>query len=103
MNPTITLTATFVHHKSADSDSQRYLYHMRHTRCYRGDFLSSGNEPLRLTALKGMCTHKQEKYSILEKSGLVCHVVFLQHFPPLPLKLLYPLFLLLCSLGVPLL
>lgn len=40
--------------------------------------------------------------SVLEKAWLVCHVVVLQHFPPLPLELLYSLFLLLGTFCVPL-
>lgn len=37
---------------------------------------------------------------ILEKTWLVRHVVVLEHFPSLPLELLYPLFLLLGSIDV---
>lgn len=33
----------------------------------------------------------------------MCHAVVLQHFPPLPLELLYSLFLLLGSIYIPLL
>lgn len=111
MSPTISLTTMFVHHKSADYDSHRHLYHTRHIGCYGGDLSSyvmsqlSGKhmQTLWLIAHKGMYTHNQEKYNILEKTWLVCHVVVLQHFPPLPLELLYPLFLLLSSFCVPLL
>lgn len=40
---------------------------------------------------------------ILEKTGLVRHVVVLENFPSLPLELLYPLFLLLGSIYITLL
>lgn len=58
-------------------------------------------QTLGLFAHKSMHTHNQEKYNILEKTRLVYHVVVLQHFPPLPLELLYPLFLFLGSFCVP--
>lgn len=48
-------------------------------------------------------THRTAESIILEKVRLVCHVVVLQHFPPLPLELLDPLFLLLGSFYVSLL
>lgn len=47
-------------------------------------------------------THDHEKHNILEKTWLVCHVVLLQNFSPLPLELFYPLFLLFGSFYVPL-
>lgn len=47
--------------------------------------------------------HRREISGILEKAWLVRHGVVLQHFPPLPLELLDPLFLLLGSFCVPLL
>lgn len=49
-----------------------------------------------MTSLGGGCL-------ILEESGLVRHIVLLQNLPPVPLKLLYPLLLLLRCLHVPVL
>lgn len=61
-------------------------------------------QTLCLIAHKDTYAHTDKKISsILEKAWLVCHVVVLQHFPPLPLELLDPLFLLLGSFCVPLL
>lgn len=46
---------------------------------------------------------REKSHDILEKTWLVRHVVVLEHFPSLPLKLLYPLFLLLGTIYITLL
>ena len=84
---------------------------MRHSGCC-GDPCSLGIEQLHGKSTCGHCVWlqtntqracKQVESSILEKAWLVCHLVVMQHSPPLPLELFYPLFLLLSCFWVPLL
>lgn len=76
MSPTIILTTMFVHHKSADYDNHRHLYHTRHIGCYGGDLSSyvmsqlSGQHMQTLWLIAHNGTHTTKKnITYLKKRG----------------------------------